>query len=58
MGECLYKRFVIFSKNFNEFFNVLNNVKEGAFTNACICIGTHPVLQNRLMGVYQLGGMR
>ena len=56
LEECLYKRFKCF-KNFNEFFDEfsLGEKGGGGCTNACICMGTHsqPLLQNRLMDVYE-----
>ena len=41
--------------NFNEFSIYYLGEKGGGCTNACICMGTHsqPLLQNRLMDVYE-----
>ena len=41
--------------NFNEFSMYLGEKGGGGCTNVCICMGTHsqPLLQNRLMNIYE-----
>ena len=57
MGKGLYKRLnaLRFLIIFFMYLFILDEGRGGGCTNACICIGTHsqPLLQNRLMDVYE-----